>query len=256
MLTLVEIHLLFPEDVKVHPAMGSVLHGVLMECITPDVAACFHEMALRPYSQCVYWDVERHEAIWRIGTISSYAYEHLVQPVQTLKKMYLKHKGYIVQLRSVEIVQQTTYKKLADFYMQGQAEPSGADWNMMTVTSFKQGGRYVITPDMRLVYQSLLNKWNTFSTHSILDETGIIEQMANHCRLAKYQLSSRTFPLEGQYVCGFSGTMRQVYFGFDMLKRLQGLLTAYATFAGIGVKTALGMGAVDTKVLFTGRKQE
>ena len=33
-----------------------------------------------------------------------------------------------------------------------------------------------------------------------------------------------------------------------MLKRIQGILTAFAPYAGVGVKTALGMGAVNTTI--------
>jgi CRISPR/Cas system endoribonuclease Cas6 (RAMP superfamily) len=66
----------------------------------------------------------------------------------------------------------------------------------------------------------------------------------------RYQLRSQAFPIEGRLVYGFSGSQRLTFYGYDMLKRLQGLLAIFAEFSGIGIKTALGMGAVHTHVIY------
>ena len=80
MLRLAECVLTFSEAIKVHQEMGSVFHGALMERISADSADLYHHMTLRPYSQAVYWDVERHLPVWRLGFLTDEAYERISCP--------------------------------------------------------------------------------------------------------------------------------------------------------------------------------
>lgn len=249
MLRCIEIPLVMPENYRIQPTMGSVFHGALMEHIAPESAALYHRMMLRPYSQTVYWDAKRQMAFWRIGTLTDEAYERLILPLQTVDTIWLKQKQCAVNLNGVQIVAQTSFEDLAQQFIKAAAAPSGAEWQCLSVLSFKQNDRYVILPDIRLFYQSLLQRWNAFSEMITLEQEGLLEQLTSHCRLTKYNLRSQTFSVNGSVIYGCDGWQRYQFFGYDMLKRLQGLLAAFAPFSGIGIKTALGMGAVTTTVL-------
>lgn len=248
MLRLVECVLSFPESVKVHQEMGSVFHGALMECISAESAELYHHMTLRPYSQAVCWDSERHLPVWRLGFLTDDAYERIFQPVSSCYSLYLKQKNVEVQLGKFVTVKENDYEVLAKHYIQQETAPNNAIWHTRTVMSFKKDGRYVIMPDIRLIYQSLLQRWNAFSPVTRLEEDGLLDQLTNHCQLTRYQLRSQTFSVNGSTIYGYSGQMHYRFFGFDMLKRIQGILTAFAPYAGVGVKTALGMGSVDTVI--------
>lgn len=250
MMRLTEWTLQFPEDVHVHPSMGSVFHGALMDAVAPDVAEALHALSLRPYSQYVYWDSKRHQAVWRIGTLTDSAYEAIVDAVPTGSELFLKQKGYAVGLSDKTVIRETSFEVLAQTFIAEGMPPAGAIWLNRTVTSFKQNGRYVIMPDMNLVYGSLIRRWNAFSSKVRWEDPALSTQLTNHCRLLQYQLESRTYPLEGTHIYGYQGKQRYGFFGFDMLKRVQGMLTEFAKFSGIGVKTALGMGAVETQVIY------
>ena len=73
MLRLIEIPLKMPEHTRIHPAMGSIFHGALMNVIAPTSAELYHHMTLRPYSQVVYWDETKHCPLWRIGTLKDWS---------------------------------------------------------------------------------------------------------------------------------------------------------------------------------------
>ena len=249
MLRRIEIPLTFPESIRVHSSMGSVFHGALMEVVDPHSAALYHHMTLRPYSQSGYWDREQKRAVWRIGTLTDEAYTRLVEPLQKRDTLWLTQKQCEVRLQPMEMKQAISFEELSKEAVQAELAPIGAEWQFMNVVSFKQNGRYVILPDMRLIYQSLLQRWNTFSDSVKVEDDGLIDQLTSHCRLTKYQLQSRVFSVNGSTIYGCHGWQRIGFFGYDMLKRLQGMLTAFAPFAGVGVKTALGMGAVNTEIL-------
>ncbi|MGN0945009.1 MAG: CRISPR system precrRNA processing endoribonuclease RAMP protein Cas6 [Megasphaera sp.] len=249
MLRLTEIPLTMPEHTRIHPAMGSIFHGALMSIIAPASAEMYHHMTLRPYSQAVYWDKTKHRALWRIGTLTDEAYERLVVPLEKVPVLWLKQKQYEVTLESMQLIRQTSFEELSSLFVKADSAPAGAEWQCLSVMSFKQDGRYVILPDIRLIYQSLLQRWNVFSDTVKLEQDDLLEQLASHCRLTKYQLRSQVFSVNGSSIYGCEGCQRYSFFGYDMLKRLQGILAAFAPFSGIGVKTALGMGAVDTTIL-------
>lgn len=249
MLRLIEIPLVLPNNCRIHHSMASIFHGVLMEIITSESADLYHHLTLRPYSQTVYWDVLRKAAFWRIGTLTDEAYERVLLPLEKVDTLWLQQKQYSVGLQPMQLVEQTSFENLSQHFIKTEMPPNGAEWRCLSVMSFKQNGRYVILPDSRLFYQSLLQRWNTFSDTVKMEEEGLLEQLASHCRLTKYQLQSKNFSVNGSTIYGCDGWLRYTFFGYDMLKRLQGILVAFAPYAGLGVKTALGMGAVMTKIL-------
>ena len=47
---------------------------------------------------------------------------------------------------------------------------------------------------------------------------------------------------------GFRGDLALQFLGSDMVRRVLGILLTFAPFSGIGIKTVLGMGAVETTI--------
>ena len=79
----------------------------------------------------------------------------------------------------------------------------------------------------------------------IEDEDGEgIQAIANGLRIAEYRLSSRDYLLKGQSIPGFTGelTLKCRLDGFHLT--MANLLLHFAPYAGVDIKTALGMGGV------------
>lgn len=248
MLRLVEIPLTAPEGVRLHSNMGSLFHGSLMELVPPETADMLHTMELRPYSQYVYWDKERQQEFWRIGTLNDWAYSQLIPPLKEQPRLELKQKEIPVELGELRLVKEADPQQMVSEAVQKEKVPLSIHWQTHSVMSFKQDGRYVILPDAQLLVQNLLRRWNVFFPEVKLEAPDLAEQMARHCRLSQYQLRSQLYGVNGARIYGCTGEMTYQVFGYDMLKRLHGLLAAFAEFSGVGIKTALGMGAVETDI--------
>ena len=115
-----------------------------------------------------------------------------------------------------------------------------------TSTAFKSQGRYLNLPSSRLVLQSLIKQWNgCFTDCPIEDEDGQgIDAMAAGIRLRRFNLQDRIYYLKGNSIPGFTGFI-------ELDNRLEGFqhcladaLLLFSEYAGIGIKTTLGMGGI------------
>ena len=162
--------------------------------------------------------------------------------------IFLRQKGYEVRLGERKLLAESSFEEIADTFFLQETPPKGAEISFCTPTSFKREGRYVMLPDFFLICQSLLMRWNRFAKEIYLYDEDLTERMALACQLSKYALRSVPFSIEGHTIRGFCGTMRVRFFGTDGMQRILGMLFSFAPFVGIGIKTALGMGAVETRV--------
>lgn len=239
---IVQIPLILPPGERIHPSMGSIFHGALMDHIGDQAAARFHEQTMRPYSQSVGLGPDGN-AYWRFGILTDDAYGVLASGLTGLHELYLKHKGYAVRLGESQCLRHETYALLMQKHLQ-QPVPKQVTLHFHHVTSFKQQGKYVMIPDQRLILQSLLLRFNQFSPVPL--EDGIAEVLAYYVSLRDYALQSASFGVEGRSIKGFKGTITYTLQGEEMMRRTGALLFDYANFAGVGIKTALGMGFVTT----------
>lgn len=242
-----EITLACPPEKHIHSSMGSVFHGLLMDIVGSEVTAWLHDENSRPFSQCVYYDKERCVPIWRICTLSEDAYEYVLLPVANAvgKKLLLEHKDWHVELTGICTFFKTRYQDLMDEVFVNEDLPVGGKIDFLTTASFKRDGRYVVIPELYLIFQSLIARWNVFFEEGSISARGLERELEACCYITKYNLHTQSFSVNGSNIYGFCGNMNVRFSGNDMTRRLMQLIMLYADFAGIGIKTALGMGAVN-----------
>ena len=161
-----EILLKLPKNEKIHRSMGSILQGVLMEIVDEETANKLHENGLHPYNQYIFFNKKEQSPIWHINILTDWAYEKILIPLINQKQIFLRHKNYHINLMEHKIIKNESYEDIADDFMNRDINviPHSIDLNFLTTTSFRRDGQYVIFPELYLIIQSLLNKWNTFST--------------------------------------------------------------------------------------------
>ena len=243
----IELALELPDDMKIHASMGSVFHGLLMDILGSEVAEWLHgQEHCRPFSQCVYYNRELNKPVWRISALTQEAEEIILEPIYQLigEAVFLKQKHTSVVLSYKVQERQCDYQDLMDKVFLDQAVVRGGSLEFVTTASFKRDGHYVILPEMYLIFQSLIQRWNSFCSASIVSED-LEHQLGAHCHISRYQLRSQKFSINGSNIHGFCGTMNVRFSGNDMIRRLMDLLLRYSCYAGVGMKTALGMGAVN-----------
>ena len=262
MLRLLTVPLTFPEGERVHPSMGSIFHGAMLQKLPPEARETLHEGA-RPFSLAVFFDGGKERAVLRLSFLNDAIYETMAPHLAPGEEFLLTQKSeltsgdarafkrpaanYIVTLGAGEL-RQTSFTALADEIFLS-APPIGAKFCFLTTTSFKRAGKYVIWPESFLLWQSLLAKWNNHSEALKIEGTDLAEKFAEFTRTCRYRLRSAPFSLEGLTIYGFLGEEVLKFAGTGEVNRLLALLAAYAPFAGVGIKTALGMGAVETNLI-------
>ena len=248
MMQQVDLQLNLPSEVKLNSSMGSIFHGVLMEIVGQDTAAWLHEQQQnRPFNQCVFYDKELKKSLWRITTLTEEAGYKIMQPVIASlgKEFFLKQKGYSFCLDSLVAEKTQSYQDLADKIFLDEGIPLGGNIKFLTAASFKRDGEYLVMPELYLIFQSLLNKWNTFSPQNKLLEKDLEYTLAKCSKITKYSLHSQPFSLERSVITGFKGEIQLKFRANEMIRRIIALLLSYAQFAGVGIKTALGMGGLE-----------
>ena len=128
--------------------------------------------------------------------------------------------------------------------------PINVEFKFLTPTIFKRDGGYIIFPEPFLIIQSLLNRWNIFSTYMKIEDTNLADKLSAFCKISSYNLHSQKFSLEKKYITGFAGKISISLKGNESVNKIVGVLAKFASFAGIGIKTALGMGAVSSEIFF------
>jgi len=252
-LRLIQIPLSFPSGEHAVPSMGSLLHGVLMERIPRTLASKLHTEELRPFHQWLSYDAKTSQSSWTIGTIDDSLFDEFSSVVTTLSSVNIRQKNYAIGIGEPECIRETSFEELADQAFESGNVPSGVYCEFLTPTSFKHDGAYQIFPDTMRILQSLLCRWNAFSEQIRLDEPDLADRLVPYCTINRYWLRSAAFSVEHHRIVGFSGNVRFRFSGTDSAKSILSLLFSFAPFVGIGIKTALGMGAVHTEV-WTGNR--
>lgn len=246
MLITYEIELKNNDDIKQHPFLGSLLHGVLQESIEPAYADRLHQQGLKPYSQYLYYNKDKGCYCWKISTIAPHAFENIINKLENKVngKIHIAYKNLDLLTDSKQITKNTNYKALSEKYFIHEPLKRKLKLQFVTPTSFKSGGDYTIFPDIGHIYQSLLNKWNSFATDVSLQEDTLLQDLTQNTRISGYDLKSTRFSMEGVNIKSFKGSLWLYVSGPDPLARIARLLLAFGEFSGVGVKCSLGMGGI------------
>ena len=141
-----------------------------------------------------------------------------------------------------------TFEALARAHLVGGRRPPGrVEVAFATPTTFHSQGRSLPLPLPRLVFGSLIDRWNAYAPLRIDPEVlAVVEQAVI---IGRYELRTELVPLGGGVQVGFVGRCgyvlppgRGIRPADEYAWRVLHLMAAYAFFSGIGAKTTMGMG--------------
>ncbi len=226
---------------KININMSSLLHGFLIENLENNFAEEMHQMSMRPYSQNI--SVENSNWYWNINTLNAVAYKKIISNIENLKKVYLTHNKNEIVIKNKEIIK-SDYNKL--FYKNYIEEKNSRyiDIEFLTPTAFKKDNRYVNYPDKKLIFSNLIKRYDLFSEITKIYDEKLIKEFNDKSEIVKYNLRSTYFYLEGIKIPSFKGRITLKIGGSNVLVNLSNMLLEFGEFSGVGIKTALGMGAL------------
>lgn len=221
---------------------GSLFHGILMEQVDPGYGEILHLNGLKPYSQSLHYEADK--LIWEINTLNERASKELIEPLnaESFQKIEIKHDKQELEILEKREVTDTCQDFVNRYYFQNGNRR--VHIQILSPTSFKQSGRYVFYPDIRLIFQSLMMKFDTFVNDFSVYSEEVLEQLVDNTHIIGYNLKSVRFHLEGTSIPAFIGHMEVRIDGPQPLVNLVHLLLRYGEYSGVGIKTAMGMGAM------------
>ncbi|MDR2380409.1 MAG: CRISPR system precrRNA processing endoribonuclease RAMP protein Cas6 [Bifidobacteriaceae bacterium] len=227
--------------------LGPYLQGVIMEEIASDFAEFLHSVPLNPYSQsCTAVD---GGLVWRVNTLTADAYEQVLGPLQApgFDKVQLRAVGNATfRIRAKTLRSNPAGDVTRLFYAD---PPRSTRIIFATPSAFKQGGRYVFHPDIRLLFQSSMMRYSYFFEGSKEPDEEVLDRLTSSVHITSYRLSSRYFPVGQTKIPAFTGQIVAHLGDVKSLAAYANMLMVFATWTGIGAKTALGMGSIRVEPL-------
>lgn len=252
MLTALRMKLKFPEGAQFNVFKSSLLHGVIMDTIPEEFAEKMHSSELKPYSQNIFRGRDG-DWIWRVSTLDDEAYENIIKPFLGIKDFFIRHNSMTVAIDSVELTQKSYDTLFEDNYF-GAEQSKYVSFDIITPVSFKMNGRYMNMPDPQVIVANLIRRYDAFSEHTEVYDEKLMDELRDRLFISSYSLKSTFFYLENVKIPAFSGRFTICVPGRGNLVSLVNMLADFAEFSGLGIKTALGMGAVSH--IIKGGKEE
>lgn len=248
-LRLFELTLSPETPIKLPQSVGSLFHGILMEQVPTEQAELLHTQERRGYSQGVYYDKDAKCLKWRIGTLTEELGNCFEDVLSSLPStVHVKQKGINVHIDGMKCLDYTSYAELGDRFLGSGKKYASIQMQLATSATFKHDGRYSIFPEVEDMVSNVLNRWNRFSDAEVIQVEDAAKEIADNMHIGGYDLALHPYALEHTRIPAFRGTVTLRLHGNVILSRLAAMLFYFANFSGIGIKTALGMGRVITRI--------
>lgn len=242
MLTTLQLQLKIREGKRLMPQMASAMHGVMMELIDEDYAEALHSDGLRPYSQFLSFNGD--DVYWNINVLEDEAYRRIILPFmdEELKTVRMERHDMDIDIIGRRLHQVSESSLTEEFY----AGSSGRYFKVRfeTPTAFKQNGKYTFYPDLGCIYASLMRRYDFVNKKESFYDDDLLEELTANTSIIKYNLKSTSFHLEGTRIPSFVGWIVIRNDGPQTMGNFIRLLLRFGGFSGVGIKTGIGMGAL------------
>ena len=222
------------------------LYAYLLEALDYEVAQWLHDEGSRGVTQYLLTDRTNGTCCWTINLLNDEVATLLCPVLEGLDRVCIEQHNFPVTGKAVRQV------SMEDLLLSGrQGVQNKSVLSFVTVTSFKHDGRYVIFPQERLILQSLIHRWNEVFPQCSLEDEDAFQALLQGIHIVDYRLRSTRFRMKGVRIPGFMGTCTvEAKLALPLLE-IWNTLLAFSEYAGVGMKTGLGMGAVERKALLT-----
>lgn len=222
-------------------SLGSVMHGLLMELIPSNYAEYLHQQQLRPYSQSIYFDPNLQKVVWRICTLTDQAqlllFSRLSLAQFMSENLYIKHKQISFKIININTIRQVDYNSLVRL----SGKRKNINFILSSPTNFKRDGKYMEQINIEQILRSLWKRWHSCSDLPLKPEQ--LDSCLQSSSIQKEILTPVNFGLESIKIPAYIGNLYLKLSGDTATIKTTNLLLNYAEFAGVGIKTALGMGS-------------
>lgn len=209
-------------------------------------AEWFHENGGQFVSQHVRKEYPTGRIIWSVSILTKEA-NAVIQPVLEQDLTVRLHPETV----TAALIRKDSFAAPAAFigYAKEHIVERVAQVSLLSPLAFRRRGQYVIFPEAPLLIQSLVNRWDAvFPEYSMNDEDAM-RALETGVMIRDFQLRTVRFALKGNKIPGCLGKLYLQSRLPEPLFEIWNLLLRFGTFSGVGIKTTLGMGALDLAVV-------
>lgn len=225
---------------EIKPKLGVFFHAWIMDQLSNSVASNLHENCLHPFATYVTYNDDY------VKFCISLLNEKKCQPI---KEAILNDKLKSINVNNglFNIISKDTCKcteeQLSHIFYEEDASRY-ITLNFVTPTAFKTGGEYFFYPDLKLLFHSLLMKYNFIFENNQHVDNDLLEQICNTTSIVYYNLRSYRYPVHNVSIPSFIGKITLHCRGSQTLVNYLNMLFHFGEYSGVGVKTAMGMGHI------------
>lgn len=229
--------------------MASSFHGVLMELLPEDYAAELHAAKRHPYAQ--HLEKRGNTWYWVVAALNEDTRDRMLREIlMPLTEFTLKKHQITIHVLE-KSYQELSEQELSRAFYQGKASRY-LRMQFVTPTAFKQNGRYVNYPDIRALFSNLMRRYETANEAESMWDEETLTQLTEKAVVSRYELRSAVFNVEGIKIPSFLGKLTLRMDGTQTMTNFAEMLLHFGSYSGVGVKTALGMGAMQILAERTG----
>lgn len=243
------IELAAAENGEIPPTLSRALHALVLHWIgmgNPAIAESIHNAQNSPITISNLLGNRRREGTrigdyfyFRIGLLDGGLIEPLMRGFEQSETQAIALAGFRFILRNLYALPGTHQLAGAADYALLSNPPQvlhDIELNFLSPTSFKQNQNVQTFPLPELVFNSLQRRWNIFAP---------TQYHLPNCEwngtVSAYELKTYALKMEGGAEVGAQGWVRY-RFNDHETARFATILANFAFFAGVGRKTAMGMG--------------
>lgn len=217
------------------------LYGEIMRSVSQEFGEMAHEQGFTPLSQYIE-RIDGNSIRWHVTLFGEWAEQEIAPFLDGVSSVSLDVSDLTFRTEGAPEVIQTTLKDILTKASGQEDATARREIRLVSPTTFKSAGEYVLFPSASLIIRSLAASWNAAAEEVVLDDEDMLRMLTEGIRINGYRLSSTTFRMKGQHIPAFSGTLRFHVRLAAPLQTIWNALLLFGAYSGVGIKTALGMG--------------
>ena len=234
------------KEIPFNYSLSTAFQGYLMELIDEKFAEKMHSSGYHPYSQFV--TVSDGKIKWTVNVLDKEAEMYIVNRLleDDIKSVHINkldddlcivNKDYSV----------TTYEDLfKECYFKNDSRY--VEVRFLTPTAFKQNNRYQFFPNIKLIFQSLMMKYDASSSENVIFDEELLKHFEENLEIVSYNLRSTSFFVNTNKIPAFTGRLVFKANGPMQMANLAYLLLRFGAYSGVGIKSGMGMGGIEVNI--------
>ena len=234
------------KEIQFNYSLSTAFQGYLMELIDEKFAEKMHSSGYHPYSQFV--TVSDGKIKWTVNVLDKEAEMYIVNRLleDDIKSVHINkldddlcivNKDYSV----------TTYEDLfKECYFKNDSRY--VEVRFLTPTAFKQNNRYQFFPNIKLIFQSLMMKYDASSSENVIFDEELLKHFEENLEIVSYNLRSTSFFVNTNKIPAFTGRLVFKANGPMQMANLAYLLLRFGAYSGVGIKSGMGMGGIEVNI--------